>query len=116
MNVIWESKNGMAMMAIWQDISDLREDRRRCLNGAVTYLIGRGAGVWGHDALPALDALIAKKNGGIRATEINQLIQWQITQTVRGAQKCSAPATHGSRNGSAQPGAPSCCPPTIWPM
>ena len=61
MNVIRESKNGMAMMAIWQDISDLRDDRRRCLNGAVTYLIGRGAGVWGHDALPALDALIAKK-------------------------------------------------------
>ena len=31
------------------------------MDGAVTYLLGRGGGVWGHDALPALDALIAKK-------------------------------------------------------
>lgn len=61
MNVIRESKNGMAVMAIWQDINDLRDDRRRCIEGGVTYLIGRGDGVWGHKALPALDALIARK-------------------------------------------------------
>lgn len=61
MNVIWESKNGMALRAIWQDISDLLCDRRRCLDGAVTYLIGNGDGVWGHDAIPGLDAEIAAK-------------------------------------------------------
>ena len=60
MNVVYESKNGMALRAIWQDISDLKNDRRRCLNGAVTYMIGRGGGVWGHD-IPSLDAEIAAK-------------------------------------------------------
>lgn len=61
MNVIWESKNGMALRAIWQDISDLLCDRRRCLDGAVTYLVGDGGGAWGHDAIPSLDTLIAAK-------------------------------------------------------